>query len=274
MKLVPQAIILPLLVLTTYSATATDYQSFISIGYSKFDNALSSSDSYGFSSTYFFDKRSTLGPLNEFEYINPISNVFAGYASGDWNDSYRLGGELFINNFLIAGSYHRIDADNKKASVDNYDMSLGYLITDDFLVKVTANKVEDVNVFYQFNAAYNWQLNANDYIGFTYNTDENFDFHTFSSKYFVALAQEQYLTTSISYIFTNNGDDFWSVGANFYFNKNSSIFANYAENDIYSFGAEYYFNKNYALSVRYSSNSTDKKITDFDVYSLDFIAQF
>ena len=77
MKLLSRAILISLATCTTHLAVANDYQSFTSINYNSTSTGAVDNDSYGIGSTYYFDKKSSLGPLNEFDYINTVSNVSA-----------------------------------------------------------------------------------------------------------------------------------------------------------------------------------------------------
>jgi len=257
--------------LVSTSALATEYQSFTSFDYLNIDTPQVNQDVYSLSSIYFLDKKSSLGPLNEFEYINKTSNVFGQFSDMDNANTYSLGGEMFINKWLVGGSYNYIDHNN--GSDDAYALTLGYLLSDNLLVKAEANK-EGSDTFYQFSAAYNHQINDSDYIGFTYSTDDKFDSQTLSSKYFVAVGANQYLSLGASYTNNDGWDNNLAAVARFYFNNYTSISASYNDDDDYSISAKYFINKNYSVSAGYNSNASSNDNEDYDLYSLNFTAQF
>jgi hypothetical protein len=316
MNLSALAVLIPTLILGHSSQiSAEEYQSFTSVGFSK-NNVSFSGDRYDFESTrldlntsYFFDARPTLGPLNQFEYINKISNISAGYEhskleddSSGWSHSpnyssknttntINVGGEWFNGDFLLGGGYAYTDSEHSSSrgngqgvdsyksdnNADSYRLSAGYLFSDDLLVKVNMNKYEDTDGYFTMSVDYNWQLGNVDYVGFTYSTDEYLDFHNVSAKYFMDLANESYLTLGASYIYDNSGgnyeNDFWNVNAQYYFNQKTSLSAGYSENDKYNLGVNHFINKNYAVGAFYSSSS-DNDYEDDDAFGVNFTAQF
>ncbi|WDD98011.1 putative porin [Thalassomonas actiniarum] len=270
MKLLPIAALLltGTSLLASTGVHAEDYQSFSSVSYSDLDTKYNDSDAFSLDTRYYFDKKSTLGPLDEFEYINKTSNVFGSFVDTDFNKTFTLGGEAFIDKLLVGATYHYSDFDHG-GSDDTYSLSLGYLISDDFLVKVVK---DDNNDEYLFSASYNHQINDSDYIGFTYSTDDDTDVQTLSSKYFTDLGQGRYLTAEVSFSDIDDADNDLAGRVEYFFNSHTSMAASYNDDDDYSVGAKHYFNKNYALGASYQSN-TDSDI-DYDLYTIDFTAQF
>ncbi|SFD61035.1 putative porin [Pseudoalteromonas denitrificans] len=260
------------MLLPTTSVIAAEYQSFSDVSYSRFDAKHSHSNFYGVSTRYFLDKRASLGPLNEFEYINTISNVSGHYSHSDNSDRYNVAGELFLNDFVIGGGYSYTDYDSSfiNDSEKHYNANLGYLISENFIVHANAGKVDGGKTNYNFSSSYNHQLNDKDYIGFTFNTDDDFDYRHLSSKYYKSLEGGQYLTLGLNYQNHRDSDNYLSGNINFYFNEKTSVFAGY---DNYTFGAEYFFNNNYSLNARYQSNASSH-LSDLDIYSVNFTAQF
>lgn len=262
LKLVTTAVLLS----SAISVSAEEYTILSDISWSNVDVAGSSYDVLGLEGTYYFDKKESLGPYNEFEYINKVSNINANYRNIDTGDyySYGVAGELFTGNFLIGAGY----SDNK-ADADATSFSLGYLFSDDFLVRVDAVDTDGADTVYNVSAAYNHQINATDYIGFTLATDDNTDYVTLSSKYFTHLGDDRYLTANVS--FTDfDGDNTWSVGSSYYFTKATSVFATLAEDDLYEIGAQHFFNTNVALFASYTSADD----ADTDAYTIGLKAQF
>jgi len=271
MKLKPIAIIVPMFLLATTSVIAEEYQSFSSIEYSNVDSK-HSHDSTRVDTRYFFEKQQTLGPLDQYKYINTSTNVFGNYQHIGSADNYGLGGSYFINNFVIGGSYAY--SDHKFGSSDHFSARLGYLISEDLIVNAYANKTEGVDTDYSFSASYNLKLEGKDYIGFTYSSDDDFDYQTLSSKYFHALEGGQYLVAGLTYQHNDDFDNDLSGNLAFYFNDKTSISASYNDDDDYSIGAKHFFNQNYALSVGYQSNASNDFWSDYDIYSVNFSAQF
>ncbi|MCW8833544.1 MAG: putative porin [Colwellia sp.] len=292
-------IAIPTLLFINQPTQAQSYQSFSSIGYSKSDFSYGESKYFNLGSRYYFDKRQSLGPLKEFDYINKLTNLTVNYSksesefayldtytSNSDSDSFSIGGEWFADNFLLGGSYSYTNGEStakfENFSLDNedsyysYDASLGYLITDNFLVKVKASKLEDSDESYSFNANYNLQLGEIDYIGFSYSTDDELDFHHLSTKYFMSLSQQSYLVLGAYYSY-DNGDyewteDTWALTAEYYFNQYTSFSAGYDKNDFYSVGINHFFNDNYSLNVGYNSNTSSDD--DYNSFNVEVVAQF
>ncbi len=261
------------LLLTTVSASATEYQSFSSLSYSVLDTAQFNSTSYGIESTYYLDKKLTLGPLDELEYINKVSNVFGNalaYNRRNIFPNYSLagvGGEFFIDKLLVGGSYNYFS----DGIPDSYSLQLGYLLSDDLLIKATVKNANS-KTFYNFLTSYNYQINKRDYIGFTYDTDDNFYSQSLKSKYFNALGGDKYFITEVYYLINKNRNNNLGASVSYYFNAGTSIAASYDNNDYYTLSAKYFINKNYAISAGYKSNvSFNNK---YNLYSLNLIVQF
>jgi len=271
MKLKQLAIITPSLLLSASPIMAQEYQSFSSIGYTNVDSK-NSHDRTGVSTRYFFEKQHTLGPLDQFKYINTSTNVFGNYNHAGSSDNYGIGGSYFSDNFVVGGSYSY--SDHKFGSSDHYSARLGYLISEDLIVNAYANKSEGFDTDYHFSASYNHQLEGRDYIGFTYSSDDDFDHQTLSSKYFRALDGGQYLVAGLSYQHNDDYDNDLSGNLAFYFNDKTSISTSYNDDDDYSISAKHFFNQNYALSVGYQSNASNDAWSDYDIYSVNFSAQF
>lgn len=249
------------------SVSAEEYQVISDITWSNVDVAGSSYDVLGLEGTYYFDKKESLGPYNEFEYINKVSNINANYVNVETGDYYSVGlaGELFVDNFLVGAGYSDDKFDN-----DATLFTLGYLFSDDFLVRVDAVDTDGADTVYNISAAYNHQINDTDYIGFTLATDDDTDYVTLSSKYFTHLGGDRYLTANVS--FTDfDGDNTWSVGSSYYFTKATSVFATLAEDDFYEIGAQHFFNTNVAL---YASYASQDDIIESDTYTIGLRAQF
>ncbi|WP_223670744.1 putative porin [Kangiella shandongensis] len=264
LKLITAAVLLS----STVSVSAEEYQWFSDLELSNTDVNGQSIDSVSLSGTYFFDKKQALGPYNEFEYINKVSNVSAGYTNVETGEYYlaNVEGELFVNNVLLGLGFSDDKFDNNPTQ-----FSLGYLFNDDFLVRVDATDPEEGDTVYEISAAYNHQINDTDYLGFTLSTDDDTDVVSLSSKYFTHLGGENYFTADFTYIDTDL-DNFWKLGGSYYFSKATSVFASVADNDLYEIGAKHFFNENVALYGSFTSQDEDG--IDAETYTVGLSAQF
>ncbi len=285
---------------------AQSYQSFSGLGYSNTsysfnmpqNNLHSKSDSniLTLSSQYFFDERQALGPLKEFDYINTSSNVSASisrqetssnsinYHSDYSSNSASLGGEWITHNVIIGASYSHQQSDVKgnelsfERSSNYYTATVGYLVSDDFVIRANYNDGDDGDDFFNYSASYNLQLADTDYVGFSYDVDEDFEIHNLSSRYFFGFAEQSYLVIGGNYTLDNRDfiidGDYWGVIASYYYDDQTSVSVSYGEDDAYSVGASYFINSNYSVNAGYNSVSNDKVQGDWDSYYLRVSAQF
>tara|TARA_R110002126_G_scaffold12196_26_gene53268 strand:- start:7177 stop:7965 length:789 start_codon:yes stop_codon:yes gene_type:complete len=257
--------LLPAIALTATAVSAEEYQLFTEL---RADHLRASGESETFWSldgTYFFDKKQTLGPLDQFEYINKVSNVSASFARALDDNSYGIGGEYFAENGLVVAAGHQRLGDFDVSSV-----GLGYLIAENFIIRALAVKPEGDDTSFQFSASYDHKLQGNDYIGFTATVDDEFDFFTISSKYFASLGGDRFITIGAA-IADNDGDTSWAANADYYFSKMTSVGVSYDKEDSYSINAKHFFNQNWALDAGFGSNADN---SDLKTYSLAVVGQF
>ncbi|WP_444906835.1 putative porin [Microbulbifer sp. SSSA008] len=270
------------LMLVAATAGAEEYNSFTNSTYENYEYTYSNTGSAGVTkrksydadyfnlgTTYFFGGKETLGPLKEFEYINKVSNVSAGFSHSNFGsediDSFTVGGEYFASNGIVvgAGIY-----DLWESNVDY--QSIGYLFSPDFLVKLNHVDNDSDNEF-SVEARYNHQLNSTDYVGFNLFVDEESDNRILSSKYFVHLSGEQYLTAELTYNSVKEYDDFWALGTEFFFSQRTSVEFDYNEQEDYKLGMTHFFNRNIAVEAAYLSNNDVSG--DLDIYQLGLTVQ-
>lgn len=293
-------------ILLSNAVLAESYQSFSAINYSHNKSSFGStdyrteskSDSFALYSQYFFDERQALGPLNEFDYINKSSNFYASLSNGEASASYNgnnvygnsnqkqlnIGGQWITHKIIVGASYShsRSDLTFDNYTSDNsdnyYSASLGYFLLDDLVVRADYNDGGDGDDSFSYAASYNLQLDNTDYIGFSYNVDEDFDIHQLSSRYFLGLSEDSYLVLGGDYTVDNSddyfADDSWSINSSYYFNSRTSVSVYYSDDDLYTVGARYFINKNYSVQAGYHSVANDKNDVESDGYSLSFMAQF
>lgn len=252
------------------TTVAQDYQLFSELGYQRLDADHADADIFSASAKYYFDKKKTLGPLAEFDYINTKSNASAYYTDYEGGmHEFKLGGEAFYNNILIGASVKR--SDDGSTSYNTTSASLGYLIQPNLLVKAEyfdarhgGNAV--------FSARYTHSLGATDYIGFNVSVDDDFDYFSGSSKYFSALGQDRYVAAEFN-ISDNDGSTSWGLGGDYYFNKTTSVGLGYQDldhDDSFAVRARHYFTQNWAVSASYSSLDEN----DVNIYQISLIGQF
>lgn len=263
-------VVLTSLLLASSTVTAQEYQLFSELNYTRAEVGKLDNDILGIGATYYFDKRAVLGPLAELSYINDKSNVFGSYidAEGDVNE-LNVGGELFYNNFLFGAQYSRAEV----GSLDNdtTKVTLGYLINPNFLVKADYTDLEQGG-YASFGAQYTHQLGGADYIGFSVNTDDEFDIWEASTKYFAGLGQDRFIAAELA-VSDDDGDTDWGISADYYFTTMTSVGLSYADedkDDVWGINAKHYFNTNWAVSAAYASADDN----DADIYSISLIGQF
>ena len=304
--------------LLSNTVLAQSYQSFSIISYShnSYTSNMPEYDMYGKSDTdavalyskYFFEEQQALGPLNEFAYINTSSNIYAvvsnsnsevssTYRGHDSNsdssdNSVAIGGQWITNNFIIGASYNYYKSESKwtdsyfsdgrEISYDNsssfYGAELGYLISDDLVISAHYNDGGDGDDYFSYSSSYNWQLTGTDYIGFSYNVDEDFDMHQLSSRYFFGLGEQSYLVLGGDYTFDNRDyiidDDNWGINASYYYDAKTSVSVNYSDGDYYGVSVNYFINQNYSVQAGYNSVSNDSDEAESEGYYMSFSAQF
>ena len=257
---------LPVIALVASAAvSAEEYQTFVGLNADHYRASGDSETNWKLDGTYFFDKKVTLGPLDQFEYINKVTNVSASFRREFDTNITRIGGEYFAENGLVVSAAH------SRASGDYVnEVGLGYLVSNNFIVRVNAVKPEDESTDFMFSASYNHQLQGNDYVGFTAYADDEFDYFGISSKYFASLGEGRFIAAGIT-LDDNDGSSDWSAEADYYFSKMTSVGLTYNKADSYSLNAKHFFSQNWAVEARFASNTDDSTLK---TYSLGVTGQF
>lgn len=282
----------------TQQAHAEDYQTFI--GASVLSNKSSftqdgqttsdTREAWSLNGTYYLDARPTLGPLNEFDYINQQSFVSAGLFGAGGNRQYSIGGEYLVNDWVVFGdTVYESDSDTEFLTV-----GFGYFLTKDFKLSISntsgdgiSGLVDSDESVFNFAADYVMQLDGKDYVGFSYNTDEDLTVQQFRTKYFGSLAGGRYLVLNANLSVFD--DDFFSdetldLGGAYYFNQFTSVGADVnviGDTDSYSIFAKHFFNTRSSLQVSYSSNerrNVDSGFSQFsfenDIWQINYVYQY
>ena len=256
------------LMLASAVVSAEQYNSFTDVDYTAADYGSVDVDTLSFQSQYYFGALETLGPRKEFNYILPVSNIYGGFdyidANGNDEDALTLGGEYYTGQWKLFGELNDVDSNSV------YSAGAGFLFTPNLLAEVEAVKPEDQDTVLFVRGKYNHQLSGTDYIGFTAEVDDDFDYRSVSTKYFTALSGGQYLTAQLGLVDTDNSDLYWEGEVEFYFNENTSIGGGYSEDETYFLDATHFFNRNVAGKVAYGSN---RDFDDLDVFSIGVTVQ-
>lgn len=238
---------------------AENFQSFTELTYSEmetnFDAEKIEVESLSFATQYFFDQKTTLGPLNEFEFINKVSNVGAGYVDYESGDATNVFGEAFFGRFLIGANYSNNDFGAE--SDDTYSITGGYLVTDNLLLKVEHNEHENFrNTFFKID--YQHTLSEDDYIGVSFKTDDETDFLQLTAKYFTAIGGGRYVSLVANAVDMPSYNAY-SLEGTYYFNHATSIGLSAIDGgnaDGFGIHAQHYFNHNWSIKASYSESES------------------
>lgn len=265
---------LPLIAVTTSAAvSAQDYQTFTNLSGEHRRYGGASDNLWQVNAKHFLDQKQTLGPLDQFEFINKVTNVEASYVRAYDTNYVSVAGEYFTeNNFVLSASYS--DSEFSDAT----SLGIGYLISDDFIVRALATKLDagdrsyqnDDDTFYRFSASYNLQLQGKDYVGFDVSTDDKLDNYGISSTYFASLGGDRFVTLGVGLSDSPNSNN-WDINGGYYFSKMTSVGISYDKSDNYSLDAKHYFTQNWALVAGFSSNT---EASDLERYTLGVTGQF
>jgi hypothetical protein len=258
--------VLPVIALAaSATVSAEEYQLFTGLEAYHQRYSGDSENLWSVNGTYFFDKKQTLGPLDQLEYINKVTNVNAAFSRFYDDNFWAVGGEYFADNNLVFSARFTENAGFHATSV-----GIGYLISKDFIVRAQAAKPEEGSTSYLFSASYNHQLQGNDYIGFTAQTDDEFDRYGISSKYFASLGADRFIAlgASLKEEFDRSS---WAVDADYYFSKMTSVGVSYDKVDNYGLTAKHFFNRSWALEAGFGSNADS---SGYKVYRLGVTGQF
>ncbi|WP_413663838.1 putative porin [Microbulbifer sp. CNSA002] len=128
-----------------------------------------------------------------------------------------------------------------------------------FLLELSHTDFEsDKETYVEFR--YNYPLSGADYIGFDFVSDDGLDVAVFSSKYFTSLGGGRYLTTELSYADYEGDDDYWQIGADYFFSQSTSFGMKLDEKDDMKLAFTHFFSRNIAFEAAYSTMEADDNI--------------
>lgn len=283
-----------LLLLASTSAFANEYQSITKLTHANFDEQLSTDNSTAISTIYYLKKKNTLGPLNEFDYINTTNNVFGSYTNHS-DSNFGFGGEMFHNQWQLGGSYSTTDSDFVDGSTAS--ITLGYLVQPNLLVNIEHTRYDadykspygnsesfsdnDTSLGIQYTHA----LQGKDYLGVTVDVDSSFDRISASTKYFSHLGEERYLALGLFVSDYEDSKPIVGIEGTHYFNQRTSVSARVMRNtevDVTSsiLSAQHFINENWSVGLAYSSNEVESfdgmqtRVKDANAISFNVTAQF
>ncbi|WMN61879.1 putative porin (plasmid) [Pseudoalteromonas xiamenensis] len=212
-----------------------------------------SNNAYALSSQYYFAPQESSGTLDDWGYIDTDSNVSFDYAHFGSSNPFAVSGEYFMDKFFaVGGLAHNNGKTTGLAGV-------GYLFADNLKTSVMYN--EDTDDTY-LTAQYQHDLNSTDYLGFTANTDVEFDSRSVSARYFALVNNADHVTVNLSYS-DNKYNDYWSGGVKYYFGQQYSLGLGAIDSKLLV-EADYFFSNEYYVTFNYLDN----------VYQLALTAQF
>lgn len=240
------------LVLIASPAVAEDYQLFTSASAVYQDVSERSDHGYRAYAQYFFERKTALGPLDQFEYINTVSNTSISAAHFGDNPSAIVSGEYFAEKVALSGSAHIVDGDYSSSIV-----SAGYLFSDDLIVRAHATRVKGKDTGYALSASYNMQFGPSDYLGATLSVGDDFDSSSVDVKYFRAFHNGHYLAFNTSY-YSNNS---LGVEASYYISDFTGFSLGTDEDEVLSAGVRHFFTPRFVVGIRGQYREADSQAT-------------
>lgn len=252
---------------------ADEYQWFNEINYAKIevDEFNFNRSVYSFGTQYYFTPQKTLGPMDQFSFIQKSDKLGFNYADTESSNIFALSGELYSGNFHFAASYQKEDIQSDHYDGENKDtrLTFGYLFSDNLLLDLNLGKssfdnnndsrVSNTNNSVSLSLKHNYQLNGKDYIGSQLSIFED-DAFSLSNKYFKQLNNGKYLVLTSQILSRKSIDNLYSLGVDYYTNLTTSFGASISNQNTYTVRAQHYFNHNTAISFKIFKNDEDAKV--------------
>ena len=246
-------------------ASAESYQFLGGLGYE--DTDLDGGDSSVISAEgkYYFSGQETVGPLDQFAYIDDTTNLRANIESTDAADEFVIGGSYYFDRFAVGLDY--TDSEDSYSTrlhgdfffMDNLKASLGYSMPEE------GDDVVDLSL------QYDHSINETDYIGFTVqyiDTDEATV--NLSTKYLNAFENGQFLVLEANIVDTD--DTAFDASAKWYLNKNTGFVFGADDDDYMYIGATHFFSTNFAIDATIGQDKAGDE--SYNVYALEAVLQF
>lgn len=258
------------------TASAEEYKFFSGANYGHTEY----SESYSLQAQYFFEAKESLGPLNEFKYINTnsyVSGLLSHFSPID-SQSAAIGGEWIGHSIGIGGSA-TYQNDENESGYEASQAFAKYFFSDLLYAGISYSDFESGDSAVGVSAAYELPLNNSDYLGFSggyTKTDESKrSSWNIRSKYYNDLNNGKYWVLTGGYSTTHYDEpsyesNSWGLDTTFYFSKFTSIGLTYSQrssdvgtdSNSTSGRVTHYFTPNLYLSgsyslTKYNSSSVD-----------------
>ncbi|MCG8525144.1 MAG: putative porin [Opitutales bacterium] len=222
-------------------------------------------------SSYYFDGRTIIGPLDQFKFFEPSSYIFLShsyirkdfsnlasdliqyYGPQYWNDrEYNLSsirGRYYHGNYFAGAGLDYSSFDDSTLG----EAELGFMLFDNFELGVVGT--EYIESDYDFSAAFRYEhsIDEGSYIGLSALISENSDISYLAFKYFLRILESYYLSNEIFLT-----EDSWKLKSSFYSNQRLSMSLGFSnDNNLSMIGASYFITDNFSLTIQHSSDFED-----------------
>lgn len=213
---------------------------------------------------YYFKGQDTVGPLDQFSYIDDTSEIHAGIISADDADVVALGGSYYFDRFAIGADY--VDYEDSYVT----RLNAGFFILDNFKATLGYTMPEEGDDIADFGLEYDHAINEGDYIGFSFGyTDFEESLIELSTKYLNSFDNGQYLVFEAAY--ADAEDSTFEASAKWYINKNTGFEFGADDQDFMYIGATHFFNTNFAIDVMVGQD--DSGADAVTVYGVEAVLQ-
>ncbi len=250
------------------------YKTISTLSYFQTEAGYYNIDSVTAGTTYYFNPRHTVGPLNQFAYISRDNFIRVSGSTSDYsydpprdhNNStdldLRVYGEFFIKNWHLGAGYSRYKVEYDSIDYENeshqLELDVGYFVRENLFLYVNNYiDADDGRSFHLLAARYEHKLNESDYLGISAATNEEFEYIQLNSKYFRKLSNGGYLVPTLSASFYEGGGTSFGTGVDYYFNKMTSIGGRWNDSNSVTIRVNHFFNQHFNLGASYRFNTSD-----------------
>ncbi len=244
-------------------AAAETYQFFGGLGFEDTD-ADNSEMKTLLDAKYYFSGQDTVGPLDQFSYIDDTSEIHASVTSQDDSDVVKLGGSYYFDRFAIGADYTDYDGFYETR------LNAGFFILNNFKATLGYTMPEEGDDVADFGLEYDHAINDSDYIGFSFGyTDYEESLIELSTKYLNAFDNGQFFVFEAAY--ADAEDSAFEASAKWYVNKNTGFEFGADDQDFMYIGATHFFNTNFAVDVMVGQD--DSGADAVTVYGIEAVLQ-
>jgi hypothetical protein len=249
--------LLPLFLLSTTTCANEPVTTFINGAYLSTEQG----SQYSIGLHHYFAPQTSNGVYDEFGYLDTDSSIAISYdkRSSDFSSSNYVvvSVELFLGNYIISASHassdYKYETSEQSGSGSDTASSfgLGYLFSDNLIIKADLYDYSDK---IEIGAQYSHELNSNgDYVGFSLNVSDDFNYKTVSADYFGQLSNGRYIRVGISHQ-ESDGYGVTSYSTSYYLSEGMSISLQTDFDNRYNYSAKYYFTKSMAVEAQINTS--------------------